>query len=188
MKNHNNDRVNSVSIVLFIAVILIIIFVFPLPRKIPEGLPNSYYDYVDQVTENESIIFVYSDSINLNEHVKTFPILELDNTPLETSDKVTYIIIDMIKYTENYTSNSLLISLIENTCHRVVIANYRKSDTDMDIPSLNQEDLDADLIFTANNPTCDNDATLYVNSSEFPEEIFLNFAIIRKISDETEED
>lgn len=186
MKDYN-DKAVLTSTIFIVTVILILVLVNPFKRRVPEGLPTSYYDYVDQVIESESPILIYSDTINLNEHIEHISLNNMEDSIPGTSSKMIYIIIDMVKYKDNYDDNTIINDLIDNTCHRIVIANYKKSNSNISIGSLDKQDLDSDLIFMKNLSICSNDESLNINGTDFPDDLFLNFAIMRRIVAETKE-
>lgn len=170
---------------LLIAVIVIILsvlaFIFlPFPQKAPSGLPDTYYDTITAVEDSRTEIVVYSDLITFNRDLTYRNIQSLyDLEDYNTND--IYVIIDMNKYNIFYSNSDEIEKLYSETCYYIVIANYKSSDSSITISFLNSEELNSDLIFVQNASICNTDFITSYYSTTFPDQKFLDFAILENI-------
>lgn len=175
------DNSNSIIVFIFVILIVCLFIFFPAPRNVPEGLPNSYYEVIDDVNNSRASIMIYSNEIDLNGDVEYIHLNSLDNLNVP-EDIDSYVVIDMNKYINDYTSAKEINDLYNNNCFKIVIVNYHSSNTEYAIDFLDDDDIGSDLIFIQNNAFCYTDYSKNIYDGEFPNIIFLNFAIINNIS------
>ncbi len=174
-------------VVVFCVIVVVLFFVFPLKRRVPTGLPTHYYDLVDSASNEDTNIIIFSDSIDLNNHVKFIQADFLKDYYSSNLYRYNYLVVDIEKYSESYTDGDMLNDIYSSSCVTLVIANYREADVSITFDFLDVDDYDSDLIFVQNNDLCNNNYTKNIIGNEFPEDLYLNFAIIDNISYDREE-
>lgn len=168
--------------IIVVLIVVLLFFINPFERKVPEGLPNHYYDLVDNVSSKDTQILIYSDIIDLNEHVSYIDIENLGEVYADDKYINMFLVIDMQKYIENYSDGETINQIYKNSCVTIIIANYRESSTTLEIDFFDFEDYDSDLLLTMNNDLCNTNYSKNVIGNSFPGLTYLNFAIIHHIS------
>ena len=169
----------ALGILLVIACIGILIFVFPL-RTIPDGVPNDYFDRIDIIEENDLEIYVYSDDIDFNNDLKIFKIFDI-NELSKSKNYQRVIVIDMNKYNnDSFATEEELLSYYQDYKTTIIFVNYHKSHSNLLNDFLQQDFLESDLIIYGYEKN--HTAIQGTVSSEFPNNQALMYAIIHQLS------
>jgi hypothetical protein len=174
--------VNAFTIIGFILAFMVLIFYSPFEKKVPEGLPTDYYDHIENLENNKVKIYIYSDVINLNNHYEYTKLTTLSSSTVLSTNPDSFIVIDMNKYKNEYEDSRFLDSLTTYSCSYFIFVNLSSSDINYSFESIDETEMDSDIIFYKNNEKCNTDFSSLSFTGGFPNDIFLNYIIIDTIS------
>lgn len=164
-----------------IMIIIIVSIIFPL-KKIPEGLPNDYYDVISTIEESDANIYMFSDTIDFNEHYEAINIVSVDDLPEWRYGIKNFLVIDMEKYsTDNFATQEQIENLYHNECYYILIVNNESSNSTALEGFIDPFDSNSDLI-TYTYDQCHVNHYTGVNVGEFPSHQILMYAILDEIT------
>jgi hypothetical protein len=174
-----------VGIVVTIAII--VAFVLPI-KKIPDGLPNDYYDIISTIKKSEANIYVYSNTIDFNEDYESQNILSVEGLPEWRYGVKNFLVIDMEKYTsDDFATQNQIEDLYNHQCYYVLIVNNGSSNSTILENFIDPADSSSDLI-TYTYDQCHMNHYTGVALDDFPSHQMIMYAIldeIKRIIDES---
>ena len=95
---------------------------------IPDGLPIDYFENIQLVEASHVEIYVYSDTIDFNGDCAYIPVTTLAELPIESSDAMRVLVLDMNKSVEDeFATPQQLDRLFEDDGYQIFIVNYESS-------------------------------------------------------------
>jgi hypothetical protein len=176
-------------VIVGVVVTIAIIFAFVLPnKKIPDGLPNDYYDIISTIEKSKANIYVYSDTIDFNEDYESINILSVEGLPDWRYGVKNFLVIDMEKYTsEDFATEEQIEDLYNVQCYYVLIVNNGSSNSTTLENFIDPDDSSSDLI-TYTYDQCHVNHYTGVALDDFPSHQMIMYAIldeIKRIVDES---
>lgn len=140
---------NSIFLLLLaviVVTIVVIISVFPL-KKIPEGIPNDYYDVI-KVLNNEGVhLYLYSDDIDFNGDYEYISVTNFENLVNISASHMNVLVLDMNKNVqEAFATEEQIKQLYEDRFFTIIIVNYAYSGSSQLDNFIDVLDLESDMI------------------------------------------
>ncbi len=179
MKNKRSGF-TIVPIVLLLA--LYFIFFFPPDKNPPTGIPNNYFDIIEDIEEESANVYVYSDTLDFNEDYTPIFITSIQQVQGGSTSPHNFLIIDMEKYdTNEFGTLEQINYLYRERFFHILIVNNKKSNSTFLDDLIDYQDRDSDLITLTFTPLRD---VFYSgsNSGEIPNNQILMYSILFAIN------
>jgi hypothetical protein len=178
MANNKYAFIFPVAVVILVILVLII----PLDKKPPLGIPADYYDIINHIESEEANVYVISETINFNDDYQSINITNPYSIPMSLSTNPKFVVIDMNTYNNfDIDYDEYISELYNDYCYNIIIVNYEYSNSLKLKNLVEASDAESNLI-TLSFLSCGGDPYKSINSSDFPSELFLQYAILHKIS------
>lgn len=150
-------------------------------RRIPEGIPNDYYERIDLLNENHVNMYVYSDEIDFNGDYRPIPVSYIGQLPHFTNGQMNVLVLDMNKNLEvAFATEEQLTQLYEVYSYIVIIVNYASSNSTQFDDFIDMADLESDMIMFYYDAY--HSEQIGSVSGEFPSDQMLMYAILHQVS------
>ncbi|MBU0997219.1 MAG: hypothetical protein KKE16_04155 [Firmicutes bacterium] len=116
----------------FAGIIIFLLYLIignPFARIPPEGVPDDYFSFIDEIVEEqENDLIIYSNSMTLPDNIITKEYSLLSEI-LQNNQKLNkFIILDVQEYGELSDSDMQLLSLLyENNCYKIILLNMNET-------------------------------------------------------------
>lgn len=161
-------------------VVIILAFAF-FNKKIPEGVPNDYFDRINIINDSHVNVYLYSDVIDFNDDYQYVKILNWEDLNHSSISSLNVLVLDMNTNIHNELATEEQIEeLYEMHKFTIIIVNYASSDSSQFDHLIDAVDLESDLIIFS----YDVNHIGYSGSisGEFPTNQMLMYAILDNIA------
>jgi len=175
-----SDKSGFLLLVLIGIVVIVFLIVFPF-KKIPQGVPNDYYDRINLLDDSGVNLYLYSDDIDFNGDYRYIDVFGWSDVINTSSSHMKVLVLDMNKnLQQEFATEEQIQRLYDEFYFTIIIVNYASSGSTQLEHLIDPVDLESDIIifsFDANHNQYSGSV-----SGEFPTNQMLMYAILDNIA------